>query len=137
MEQFVIHKYLPVPFKHQGRDMQGLDCYGLVIAIYADLGIKLFDIEEDYSVDWSFKGKNIFLENAYKDFIEIDKPVLYDLVAFKSKNGVMNHLGIMLDENRFINACKAGVVVCRVNEGIWIKRFAGFYRHKGLINDKN
>jgi len=131
-EQDIIKKYLGFSYKHQGRDMRGLDCYGLIIAIYADLGIKLFDIEEEYDSDWSWKNKNYFLENAHKDWEEVKKPKLFDVITFKNGKGVMNHAGVMLDENRFINSCKAGTVVCRSSDDVWQKRFAGFYRHKGL-----
>lgn len=131
-EEFIIHKYLPVPYKHQGRDLSGLDCYGLIISIYADLGIKLFDIEEDYAPDWSWKNKNYFLENAHKDWEEVRSAKLFDVVGFKNSKGTMNHAGVMLDENRFINTCKAGTVVCKLTDATWVKRLAGFYRHKGL-----
>jgi len=132
-EQFIIHKYLGIPYKHQGRDLTGLDCYGIVIAIYADLGIKLFDIEEDYDIDWSWKNRNIFLENAHKDFQEVTKAQLFDLVAFKNKKGVINHLGVMFDNDRFVNSCKLGTIVSRISHPSCQKRFYGFYRHKGLM----
>jgi len=132
-EQFVIHKYLGIPYKHQGRDMSGLDCYGLLIAIYGDLGIKLFDIEEDYATDWSWKNKNYFLENAHRDWQEVKEARLFDVVGFKNSKGVLNHAGVMLDNNRFINTGKAGTIICRVSDPICQKRFYGFYRHKGLI----
>lgn len=131
-EQFIIHKYLPVPYKHQGRSMQGLDCYGLIIVIYADLGVKLFDIEENYTPEWSWQNKNYFLENCHKDWEEVKTPKIFDIVTFKNSKDIMNHAGIMLDEIRFINSCKAGTVICRVSDPIWKKRFSGFYRHKGL-----
>ncbi len=132
-EQFIIHKYLPVPYIHQGRSMQGFDCYGLVIAIYADLGIKLIDIEEDYTPDWSWKNRHTFLVDCHKDWKEVSKPKIFDVVTFKNSKGVMYHAGVMLDENRFINSCRAGTVVCRVSEPLWQKRFNGFYRNNKLI----
>jgi cell wall-associated NlpC family hydrolase len=132
-EQDIITRYLGVPYKHQGRDLSGIDCYGLVIAIYADLGIKLFDIEEDYTPDWSWKNKNYFLENAHKDWQEVHMAQILDVATFKNGKDVMNHAGIMLDGDRFISACKMGVVVCRVSAPKWQKRFCGFYRYKGLI----
>lgn len=132
-EQDIINKYLGVGYKHQGRDIQGLDCYGLIICIYADLGIKLFDVEEDYTPDWSWKNKNYFLENCHKEWEEEEKAKLFDVVGFKNSKGILNHAGVMLDENRFINSCRAGTVVCRVSELIWQKRFAGFYRNNKLI----
>jgi cell wall-associated NlpC family hydrolase len=132
-EEDIRKKYLPVPYKHQGRDLSGLDCYGLVICIYKDLGVKLFDIEEDYSIDWGYKNKNYVIENYYKEWEEVKIPRLFDGVVFKNGKGIMSHMGIMLSNNRFINSCKAGVVVCNLSDSIWRKRFYGFYRYKGLI----
>jgi len=132
-EQEIIKKYLGIPYKHQGRDLSGLDCYGLIIAIYADLKIKLFDIDEDYAPDWSWKNKNYFLENAYKDWQGVKTAKLFDVAGFKNKKNVFCHAGIMLDEYRFINTCpKIGTVVCRLSEGTWQERFAGFYRNRKL-----
>jgi cell wall-associated NlpC family hydrolase len=124
----VITKYLGIPYKHQGRDLSGLDCYGLIISIYADLGIKLFDIEEDYARDWSWKNKNYFLENAHKEWEEVRKPRIFDVVGFKNSKGILNHAGVMLDGDRFINTCRAGTVIYRVSDPVWSARFCGFYR---------
>jgi cell wall-associated NlpC family hydrolase len=132
-EKEIIKKYLGVPYKHQGRDLTGLDCYGLVIRIFDDLGIKLFDIEEDYTADWSWKGKNYFLENAHKDWQEVVKAKMLDVVGFKNSKGTLNHAGVMLDGDRFINSCRAGTVICRISDPRWKKRFTGFYRFKSLI----
>ncbi len=36
--------YLGVPFRHRGRTPRGLDCAGLVVRSYADLGVVLPDV---------------------------------------------------------------------------------------------
>lgn len=128
----IINKYLGVPYLHQGRSMQGLDCYGLVILIYADLGIKVFDIDEDYTMDWSWKNKNNFIEDVCKSWQEVKIPDIFDVITFKNNKGIMNHAGIMLDNERFINTCSAGTIVSKLDHPLWLKRFKGFYRHKEL-----
>lgn len=37
--------YLGVPFRHRGRSELGLDCAGLGVRVYADLGVTLPDVE--------------------------------------------------------------------------------------------
>lgn len=37
--------YLGVKWKHRGRSRKGIDCAGLPLCVYADLGVKLPDIE--------------------------------------------------------------------------------------------
>jgi cell wall-associated NlpC family hydrolase len=129
IDKDVVTKYLGVPYKHQGRDMRGLDCYGIIICAYADIGIKLFDIEEDYSEDWSWKGKNYFIENYYKQWEKVIAPKFMDVVLFKNSKGAINHAGIMLDENRFIHTSKVGTVVSRIAD-MKEHRLEGYYRYK-------
>lgn len=37
--------YMGVPFRHRGRSNRGLDCAGLGVRVYADLGVDLPDVE--------------------------------------------------------------------------------------------
>ena len=61
---YIITKYLGIPYKNMGRDLEGLDCWGLVLALYKDiLKIDLPDTIDNYGIDWSWKGKNYFKEN--------------------------------------------------------------------------
>jgi len=128
-EKMVLDKYLktPIPFKHMGRDLKGLDCYGLIKCIYEDAGIELMDLE-DYALGWARKGENYFVDNYYKQFEEALTPHFLDVVLFKNSKGVANHAGIVLSENRFIHCSKAGVNVQKL--ATWFPRLVGFYRVK-------
>lgn len=37
--------YIGTPWRHRGRNRRGIDCGGLIVCVYADLGVKLPDIE--------------------------------------------------------------------------------------------
>jgi len=37
----MIEKYLGVPYRHRGRAMDGLDCWGFLKLAYADIGVRL------------------------------------------------------------------------------------------------
>lgn len=124
----IAKKYVGIPFKNMGRGLDGLDCYGLVKSVYADIGVELFDIDEDYNAKWTLRKKNYFLENYAREWEEVEKPMFLDLVAMKNFEGAMVHLGVCLGSGKFIHACKAGVVVC--NLSVWRDRVRGFYRHK-------
>ena len=129
-ERDIVKKYLGVRFKHQGRDVaEGLDCWGLIKAIYADHGIELFDLES-YEINWSKTGKNYFLEHYADQWQRVQRPQLMDVVLFKASEAVINHAGLVLDNARFIHASKAGIVVSRLGELQIFKRMAGFYRLK-------
>jgi cell wall-associated NlpC family hydrolase len=129
----IVKKYLGIPFKHRGRDLSGLDCYGLIINIFKDAGIKLFDIEEEYSEEWAWKGRNLFLENAYREWQQVEQPKFLDIVGFVNSKGVVNHAGVMLTATKFIHTCKAGTVISLLNIYKKKNRISGFYRHKKTI----
>jgi len=128
-EKDIITKYLGISYKHQGRGLDGLDCYGLIINIYKDFGISLIDINDDYDKDWSWQGRNYFIENAYRQWQEINKPEFFDVVTFKNGKGIVNHAGVMLDGNRFIHTCKVGTVISKVSDDKK-HRLSGYYRFK-------
>ncbi len=130
--KFIVEKYLGIPYRHRGRDLSGLDCYGLIISIFEDAGISLFDIEEEYTEDWAWKGKNLFIENAYLEWEQVKTPYFLDVVGFVNSKGVVNHAGVMLTSTKFIHTCKAGTVISSLNDYRKKNRIAGFYRHKKL-----
>lgn len=128
----IIDKYLPVRYKHRGRDPRtGLDCYGLIIAIYRDFNISLLDIKEDYDEDWAWEGRNHFIENYHREWERTINPDPYNVVLFLSSKGVANHGGVILKRGRFIHCAKAGVVVSRLSDPRWKERTEGFYRFRG------
>ena len=54
------YQYLHIPYKHLGRDRNGIDCWGLPILYYKEiLNIELKDWW--YEPDWHEKGGNHFL----------------------------------------------------------------------------
>lgn len=124
----IAKRYVGIPFKNHGRDLNGLDCYGLVVAIYRDHGIELFDIGEDYNAKWSLRKKNYFFENQFREWFEVKAPQLLDVVAMKNCHGSMYHVGVYLGDGRFINTIQAGTVICWIHR--WREKIQGFYRHK-------
>ena len=126
-------RYVGIPYKHGGRDLsQGLDCWGLVLSIYKDIGIKLMDIS-GYSEDWSDQGSNHFVENYSEKWERVDKPRAYDLAMFKtSPTSVPNHAGVYLGDGRIIQAVKIGVIITKINIEKLKASIYGFYRYKDL-----
>ncbi len=129
IEKNIINKYLGIPYKHRGRTMQALDCWGLLKFAYADLGFNLFDVE-DYEKTWSQKGKNYFKENYINDWIKVDEPQVLDAVLFLNSKGIANHAGIVLSDRKFIHACRQGVIISKLDDKSWKTKIEGFYRLK-------
>ena len=132
-EKEIVDKFLGIPFRHHGRSPAGLDCYGLIIAVYKELGYEVWDIEEEYDRNWSFKGRNHFIENYHKEWVKVDEPAVFDVVLFSNRRGVANHGGVVLSRGRFMHACRAGVVISRLGDINYWRRIEGFYRLKKRI----
>lgn len=135
----VVDRYLGIPYKHKGRDLSGLDCYGLILAIKRSQGFQIADCySPDYDENWSEQGKNLIIENYWKNWVEVKTPNYGDVVVFRtpivSLNGThihaVNHAGIVLDDFRFIHASKIGITLGRLDSGSWNKRIEGFYKLK-------
>ena len=130
-ENVIVRKYLDVKYKLRGRAPQdGLDCYGLIIAVYKDLGFGLLDIEEEYTEDWAWKGRNHFIENYHSQWGKVPAPAFLDVVLFKNSKGIANHGGIMLRGDRFLHCSKTNVTVGRLAQEPWERRIEGFYHLK-------
>lgn len=129
-EETLIQKYLGVPYKHLGRDpKEGLDCYGLIMCIYADMEIDLQDFA--YREEWADNGEDYFVDNYALQWTEVVTPHRLDVALFRNSKGVANHAGVVLTGNRFIQSVRStGVVICKLNEKIWYNRLVGFYRYK-------
>lgn len=137
-EHELIDKYVGCFYKHGGRDLSGLDCYGLIIRWFEDLGYRIWDINEEYTEDWSFAGKDYFIENYHKEWRISDDPKLHDVALFRIRsNRNINHAGIVLSYGKFIHACRLGVIVSKLNHPQWQKRLAGVYRLKEMENDQS
>ena len=111
--------------------MDGLDCWGLLKLVYADLGAKLFDIEDlQYSRTWGIEAKDYFKAHQFHDWVEVKAPEVFDGVLFVNSKKIADHAGIVLSSKRFIHCCKQGVVISRLDAAPWTARTEGFYRLK-------
>lgn len=132
----VVKKYLGTPYKHKGRDLKGLDCWGLGVCVFKDMGIDLLDFDVDYDEDWGFKGENHFIENYWKQWDLVTDPKPFDCVLFKSHPDAMpNHGGLYLGEDKFLHACKVGVVIGDMRREVLQRLKVGFFRHKEMKNE--
>jgi cell wall-associated NlpC family hydrolase len=133
-EKEIIKQFLGVPYKNGGRDLNGIDCWGLIVAIYKLIGIEVLDMG-DYEAHWSKKGKNYFIENYYSDWQEHGTYAFLDVVLFKNSNGVPFHAGVYLSYNRIMQATAKGVITSEI-KGKMKERVFGIFRHvevaKGL-----
>jgi cell wall-associated NlpC family hydrolase len=125
-----IDKYLGIPYVHLGRTMAGLDCYGLIILVYKDLGFDLIDIV-DYEKKWAAKGNDLIIENYQKQWVRVEEPKLFDTVVFRGMKGIAQHAGIFLGNDKFLHCVDGpGVVVGNLNVNLYNQRIEGYFRIK-------
>lgn len=131
--------FIGLPFRDHGRDRSGVDCWGLVRLVLADLrGIVLPDYGQGYSDTGDFDGIGVAIrEGLVRDFRRVDKPQPFDLVIFNLA-GKPWHVGIVVDRTRFLHCPQPDE---RGNDGtsrlerwkdrMWAKRVEGWYRYAG------
>ncbi len=131
MKKKSYQKYIGLPFKHHGRDVDGIDCWGLPMLYYKEvLGVELQDWW--YESDWSKKGENYFVDN-YKDFHfeRVDSPTKHDiaLIFTDIKTKIPNHAMIIIEPpNIALTAASRGSHLTDLNNNVWKRRIEGFYR---------
>lgn len=88
-----LNRYIGKPYKYGGRDLEGLDCYGLVKLIYQDrYGLKLPDWLVD-EIDLKGRSGHIGSVVCSGAFTEMQDPADGDFaVCYRTK--LAHHIGI-------------------------------------------
>lgn len=122
-----VEKYVGISYEVNGRDMQSVDCYGLVYLIYKnELGIDLPSFAED-GID---ANRTQELIAQYKEGWEPTETIhAGDVVIFRIM-GIESHIGLAIDSERFIHA-RIGYnsAIERFDSSKWKTRFVGSYKY--------
>lgn len=126
--------YIGVPFQHQGRSRQCLDCVGLLLKVADDLTVPYTDVEGYTRRPWGG-----LLEQTFDDHVASGQLVKVepsqrqkgDFLMMRFK-GQPQHLAVFTGEN-IIHAYEAVGKVCehRLDE-MWASRIVRVYRLKGV-----
>ena len=127
-----IKKWLGVPYKHNGRSTDGIDCLGLIALFLAENGIEIPDGDgRKIDKNWYEYEPNRFIEGLERegDRIEsIGELQQLDIVCFCIDGEHITHSGVMVDNNRFIHILEGReVAVDRLNR-FWRSKFACGFR---------
>ena len=106
-----IGEWLGTPYKYSGSKKAGVDCSGLVSVLY----------KECYNME---------LEGCASDLFKKSEPIKRselregDLVFFKIKKKRISHVGIYLEQNRFVHtSLQNGVIVSNLEDPYYKKYF--------------
>lgn len=128
--------YLRIKYKHLGRGWTEGDCLNLLLQFYQkEFSISLPDFTA-YEEDWAKSNKNYFLK-MYKtfNFRKFEGDVKFgDVIFFKNSNGIIIHLGIIIDANSglFMHTTKIGTAIHSYYVGEWASKVGFIIRHKDI-----
>lgn len=123
------NKYIGIPYKEKGRDLDGTDCWGLVRLVY----------EREYNIVLpSFSGEYIQqdveriqdLLSQYKEgWQHIDQPVEGCVVIFRVL-GTESHIGIAVSDTHFLHSREGqDSAIESFNSPQWNKRIVGYFKY--------
>lgn len=124
----MINDLIGVKYKPHGRNLDGIDCYGLIIEVYKRLGVTLQDIEYE---ETDIKS-NTNIDKVMRKTLPVEKinrPEKYCIVEL-TVAGYPSHVGIYIGKGELLHSDrKQGVVIEQLQR--WENRIAGYYRVKG------
>ena len=123
------NKYIGIPFLDKGRDINGIDCWGLVRLVYKqEYHIDLPNFSTNYEADDSEQMQDLLAQ--YKEGWEkIDTPTEGCIVLFNIL-GVESHMGIAVSSTHFLHARDRRDSAIESFESVaWRNRITGFYKY--------
>lgn len=113
-----IAQWMGTPYRYGGNDHKGVDCSGFVHAVF----LKVYEVKlPRTSRDMYLKTEKIKLKNIREG----------DLVFFDYEGKGVSHVGIYLDQNKYVHASVSkGVVLSDMDNEYSRKRFVGVGRVK-------
>lgn len=114
-------KWLGVPYSYGGNSRKGVDCSGLVVAVYRDAA--------SLKLPRSSADQHRYCRDISRKDLEAG-----DLVFFKgSSKGKVSHVGIYIGDNKMIHASSSrGVIVSDLAE----KYYISHYHASGRVEEK-
>lgn len=85
-------KYIGTPFKHQGRDKNGLDCIGIIVVPLLDLNMINKDEDSTKYKRYGLSANLIKILLKYCDEVDKNSLVAGDILLFSKQNS--QHLAI-------------------------------------------
>lgn len=134
-----VEEYIGIPYKRHGRDISGLDCWGIVMRVYEDrYGIKLPGYDFLYEEAAEAEEVRALLTGEDFPWVRVNPEDVRegDVVWFSDLKDVV-HMGVMLDRIHFLHCARHTTYssIEKVTGPLWCNRIEGFYRHKAMRKD--
>ncbi len=119
---------LPVPFKDYGRNLSGLDCWGLAIEVFKKYGIELPDFRVGSGDEFNINALAVMKMRTWP---KVENPQNSDIpliAAIRNNPKMVTHVGVYIGDGKVIHIMKkTGVIIQRI-EPFLKPRIAGFFR---------
>ena len=92
---------------------------------YRDGGAEIIDLDQ-YPPSFEWEGRSLFVENAHKDWKQVDSPEFMDVVLFYDNKDIITHAGLYMNDDLVLHTCRIGTVLAPLKR--IDKKIAGFYR---------
>ncbi len=133
--------FLGIPFVRGGRSLEkdgGYDCYGLLIKIFEEQGIKIPNFKspdtyvEMHSLSEIEKKESCWQEIYKKndDLLSLNLPQKGDVLLIEI-TGHICHVGYCINKDKFIHVWEKSNGVVVENISFWKRKIVGLYRYNG------
>lgn len=125
-------KYIGIPFLRDGRDINGLDCWGLVSLIYQeelDIYLPLYNgVFKDKSPETMLEISRLMKEEREK-WIKVQDPQEFDVLLLRTGRYAF-HVSLVIDSENMIHV-EEGInsVIEKYTGPLWKQRIEGIYRY--------
>lgn len=131
-----LNAYVNVPYRDRGRAMEGANCWGLIVLVYArEFGIELPAYDDRAAALTEIERAELSLvvagERDAGDWLEVAQGAHRpgDLVLFRIA-GELAHMGIVSAPDRFLHMRLGQAAGFEsLSSPLWAKRIASFHRY--------
>ncbi|HHU49179.1 MAG: C40 family peptidase [Caldicoprobacterales bacterium] len=128
----LLEQYRHVPFVHNGRTLEGLDCLGFVVHFYQNFGIFLPDNDgKEIDKHWYKTDPHRYIRSIRKlnsIQVSLDDLQPLDLVYFAIAKDIITHTGIMINHREFAHMSPKRNFMISKMERHWKARCRGAVR---------
>lgn len=124
------NKYLNIPFKPEGREIDGLDCWGLARLVYREeFGIELPSFAGEYDIDDPKLLHEIIVQQK-ENWEPLNQPEAGCLVVFRMF-GAESHIGIAVSPTQFLHTReKYTSAIENFSSLEWKNRIVGYFKYQ-------
>ena len=124
------NKYVGIPYKDNGRDLAGLDCWGLVRLVYSqEYGIELPSFSTDYTGAADLETTAELISINKENWQKSQNRIVGSVVLFKVFK-TETHVGIYVGNNKFLHARQGHAsVIESLDATTWKNRLVGYFEY--------